>query len=103
MIEAAKLGRMKGHSPNARAKQAEEQRRHAAELKSWNPSDKPNWLTEEVYRDKIQPRLSNIIVSTIAATLGISEPYAAAVRAGRYLPHPRHWKPLAELAGVSDR
>jgi hypothetical protein len=101
MIEAAKLGRVKGHSPEARARQAEKQRRHAAAVKSWNPSDKP-WLTEEVYRDAIQPRLSNITVSNIASSLGVSEPYAAEIRVGRYLPHPRHWQQLARLAGVSN-
>jgi hypothetical protein len=30
----------------------------------------------------------------------ISEPYAAEIRAGRYLPHPRHWQTLARLVGV---
>jgi len=99
MIEAAKLGRMKGHSPEARARQAEKQRRHAAAAKVWNPSDKPDWLTEEVFREKIQPWLSGLSVVRIASSLGISEPYAAEIRAGRYLPHPRHWLPLAELAG----
>jgi hypothetical protein len=28
-------------------------------------------------------------------------PYAAYIRKGRYRPHPRHWKAMAELAGVS--
>src|SRR3989442_1135198 len=54
LIEAAKLGRVAGHSPEARAKQAEKQRRHVATLKAWNPSDQPDWLTEQVYREKIQ-------------------------------------------------
>jgi len=100
LIEAAKLGRVAGHSPEARAKQAEKQRRHAAALKAWNRSDKPDWLTEEVYREKIQPRLSAITVPTIASALGVSQPYAAEIRAGRCLPHPRHWQTLAQLVGV---
>jgi len=72
-----------GHSPEARAKQAEKQRQHAAELKAWNPSEKPDWLTEEVYREKVQPRLAGITVPAIASALGISQPYAAEIRAGR--------------------
>jgi hypothetical protein len=32
---------------------------------------------------------------------GVSESYAADIRAGRRLPHPRHWEALAKLAGVS--
>ena len=91
---------MAGHSPEARARQAEKQRRHAAERKTWNPSDKPDWLTEEVYREKIQSRLAGITVPAIASALGVSLPYAAKIRAGRYLPHPRHWLRLARLVGV---
>ena len=101
LIEAAKLGRVAGHSPEARAKQAEKQRRHAAVLKGWNPSDKPGWLTEEVYREKIQPRLAGITGPAISSALGISQPYAAEIRAGRCLPHPRHWRTLARIVGVS--
>jgi len=100
LIEAAKLGRVGGHSPQARARQAEKQRRHAAEVKVWNPSDQPDWLTEEVYREKIQPRLAGITVPVMSSALGISQPYAAVIRAGRYLPHPRHWETLARLVGV---
>jgi ribosomal protein S14 len=101
LIEVAKLGRVVGHSPEARARQAEKQRRHAAELKAWNPSDQPDWLTAETYREKIQPRLSGITVRAISLALAISEPYAAEIRAGRQRPHPRHWMSLAQLAGVS--
>jgi len=97
LIKAAKLGRVAGHSPKARARQAEKQRQHAAEMKAWNPLDKPGWLTEEVYRKKIQPGLAGITVPAIASALGISQPYAAEIRAGRYLPHPRHWLALARL------
>ncbi len=100
LIEAAKLGRVAGHSPEARARQAEKQRRHAAALKAWHPSDKPNWLDEETYRRKIQPRLSVITVPALSSALGISQPYAAEIRTGRCLPHPRHWLALARLVGV---
>ena len=101
MIESARLGRVKGHSPEARARQAEKQRRHAAAAKSWNPSDKPEWLTEEIYRENVQPKLSTVTVRTISSNLGISEPYAAEIHSGRYLPHPRHWQQLAMLVGTS--
>jgi hypothetical protein len=84
-----------------RARQAEKQRRHATALKAWHPSDKPNWLTEEVYREKIQPRLAGITIPVISSALGVSQPYAAEIRAGRYLPHPRHWLALAQIIGAS--
>jgi CRISPR-associated endonuclease Cas1 len=103
LIEAAKVGRITGHSPEARAKQAEKQRRHAAEVKAWNPADKPNWLTEAVYRERIQPLLKRIKVPVLSATLRLSQPYAAEIRAGRQLPHTRHWLAIARLVGsMSD-
>jgi hypothetical protein len=101
LIKLAKLGRVAGHSPEARARQAEKKRRHDAEVKAWNSSDKPDWLTEGFYREKIQPRLTGITVPAISSALRLSVPYAAEIRAGRLLPHPRHWLMLAQLAGVS--
>jgi CRISPR-associated endonuclease Cas1 len=102
LIEAAKLGRVAGHTPEARARQADKQRRHAAEVKTWNSSDKPDWLTEEFYCEKIQPRLGRITVPVLSSTLGLSQAYAAEIRAGRQLPHPRHWLTLARLVSVSQ-
>jgi len=101
LIEAARLGRVAGHNPEARARQAEKQRQHAAELKAWKPSDKPDWLAEEVYREKIQPGLASITVPAIASALGVSQPYAAEIRTGRDVPHPRHWQILARIVGIS--
>ena len=101
LIEATKLGRIAGPSPEARARQAEKQHRHAAAVKAWNPSDPPKWLTLEAYREKIQPRLAGITVPTISSALGVSEPYVANIRAGRYLPHPRHCLKLARVVGAS--
>jgi hypothetical protein len=101
VIELTKLGRAAGHSPEARARQAEKQRRHAAELKAWNPSVQPDWLTEEVYREKIQLRLSGITVPALSSALGLSVAYAGEIRGGRQLPHPRHWLTLARLVRVA--
>jgi hypothetical protein len=61
----------------------------------------PTWLNNETYEQKIQPRLAGITYSTTASVLGVSEPYAADIRAGRRRPHPRHWQALAQLGGVS--
>ena len=101
LIEAAKLGRVAGHSREARARQAEAQRRHAAAKRAWQASSQPVWLDKDFYLRKIQPLLSGVTVPVLASALSISEPYAAEIRAGRYLPHPRHWQTLARLVGVS--
>jgi len=84
----------------AQARRSEAQRRQAIALKAWKPSDKPQWLVEKFYREQIQSRLAGIGVQTIASTLAVSEPYATNIRAGRCIPHPRHWSILAKLIGV---
>jgi CRISPR-associated endonuclease Cas1 len=75
LIEVAKLGRVLGHSPEARAKQAEAQRRHAAAKRAWQASSQPAWLDKETFVRKIQPLLSRVKVPVLSAALGISEPY----------------------------
>ena len=64
-------------------------------------SFKPTRLAEEFYRERIQPRLSGITAPAIASALGLSVPYAAEIRAGRCLPHHRHWLTLVQLVGNS--
>ncbi len=103
LIEAAKLGQIATHSPKAEALRAATQRRHAEALNAWKRSDNPRWLTEEAYRKRIQPRLGKTTVPAISTALGISEPYATDIRAGRRIPHPRHWETLARLVGVSPQ
>ena len=82
MIEAAKLGRIATHSASAEALRAATQKRHAAALSSWQPSENPPWLTDAAYRNKILPRLAHLTVASISSTLGISEPYASDIEPG---------------------
>jgi len=67
----------------------------------WAASSQPAWLTNEFYETQIQPLLSNIPRSTISDALGVSKTYASEIRAGKSLPHPRHWQKLAKLVGTS--
>lgn len=101
LLEAAKLGRVATVSAKAQELRAATQRRQAAALKAWNLSDKPEWLDEKTYREKVLPRLARITVPTIVSALAVSEPYATNIRAGRCIPHPRHWLVLERLAGIS--
>jgi CRISPR-associated endonuclease Cas1 len=101
LIEAAKLGRVATISAKAQALRSATQRRQAAARKAWNPADKPDWLDEKAYHEKILPRLAAVTVPTILSALDVSEPYATDIRSGRRIPHPRHWLTLARLVGVS--
>jgi len=93
--------RLNARDTIAQARRAATQRRQAIALKAWNPTGKPNWLDERFYREQIQPRLWGVKVPSLQAALTISGPYALRIRAGRCIPHPRHWLALAKLASAS--
>jgi CRISPR-associated endonuclease Cas1 len=97
LAEASERGRIA-----TQALRSGTQRRQAAALKEWNPSDNPEWLTEKFYRDKIVSRLQAVAVQTIVSALAVSNPYAANIRSGKTIPHPRHWLALANLAQQED-
>lgn len=100
--DVARLGRIASHTREAEITRAKTHLRHVAEIKAWNPTTLPGWLTEQAYREKIQPQLAGMTVPAIAAALSISEPYATDIRRGQRIPHPRHWQALARLVGVSS-
>jgi len=97
-----RAGRRSAQQPEYLAKRAATMRRHKQAIQNWKPSDLPTWLTRDVYLKQIQPALANGAKSQIRSALGVSEPYAADIRAGRRSPHPRHWQALAQLVGVSE-
>jgi hypothetical protein len=99
LIKAAQKGRLASHAPEAEGKRAENRRRNAAALRAWQSSDQPTWLTEESYLLKIQPQLNKVTVPALRAELGVSKSYATNIRSGKSIPHPRHWRALARLAG----
>src|SRR5262249_5912606 len=89
--------RLEPHNPIARARRAESQRRQSTAIKAWNPAEKPDWLDEKFYFNKIQPRLLTLQVPAIQSALYTSASYASKIRSGKCIPHPRHWKPLADM------
>jgi CRISPR-associated endonuclease Cas1 len=101
VVKAAELGRRATHSPEAQARRSETQRRQNAARNSWNPASNPAWFDEQFYRDHIKTLLRRIRVPVIQKALSVSEPYALGIRAGRQIPHPRHWQNLARLVGIS--
>jgi CRISPR-associated endonuclease Cas1 len=103
LVKAAQKGRLASHGVEAEAKRADNRRRHAAALQAWRPSDQPAWLNQETYLRKIQPRLSSVTVPAIRTALGISKAYATNIRSGKRVPHPRHWRILAELVGFNNQ
>lgn len=100
MLDAARIGRQTANSPAAQSKRAITQRRNALAQHAWMSSDQPAWLTDTFYSEKVQPVLAAMSASAIARQISVSRWYAGRIREG-YRPHPRHWRALAGLAGVS--
>jgi hypothetical protein len=99
LVEAARAGRLAGHTPEAIAKEAATHRRHAQARAAWHPEKQPPWLTELVFSEKVQPALAKASATAIAKRIGVSRWYAGRIREG-YRPHPRHWQVLAALVDV---
>ncbi len=100
IVDAARIGRVASQSPEARARHAESEQRHAIARSAWDSSTQPAWLTNELFSREVQPLLANIPTSTIRTHLSVSRWYASKIRKG-YRPHVRHWHTLAQLAGVT--
>lgn len=101
ILKVAELGRIATHSPKAEALRAQTMRRQEAAKRAWKASALPEWLTQKVFREEIQPKLAPFAISAIASATGVSHPYATDIRAGKRIPHPRHWQSLASLVGLA--
>jgi CRISPR-associated protein Cas1 len=102
LVKGAEAGRMKAISPEVMKKRRESGRRQNEALQAWNPSDHPEWLTNECYMTKVQPLLARVTRPQIMEAISVSMVYASEIRNGKLVPHKRHWLKLAELAGVSS-
>ena len=100
ITEGAIAGRILAHTAKARRSRIATKRRHDAARREWVQLGQTS-ISEEEYRSRIQPLLLGLTVSAIARVLQVSTVYASHVRRGKRLPHPRHWEPLARLAGVT--
>jgi len=95
-----RAGRNIAQQPEHLAKRAATMRQHRQGIQNWKPSDLPTWLIRDVYVKKIQPVLARVAKSQIRSILGVSEPYASDIQAGRCIPHPRFWQALAQLVDI---
>jgi CRISPR-associated endonuclease Cas1 len=101
MAQVALIGHARRKTEQEKARVSKMLSDHAVAISWWSPSSLPEWLNEECYARRIQPRLRTIRVREIAKALHVSEPYAALIRSGRRRPHPRHWEALGRLVDVS--
>lgn len=100
MPEVARLGRVAAQQPIAQTKRSATQRINNLARHAWKASDQAGGLTEVFFVKEIQPRLAAFSGTAIMNALNVCRAYANQIKKGR-VPHPRHWRALAELAGVS--
>ena len=100
LLQAAKLGRAMAHTDIASARRSATHMKQVEAQQKWNPVELPKWLDEDFYRGKILPKLLGLTVKKIRVGLDVSHPYAAMIRKGEKIPHPRHWLALVKLVGV---
>jgi hypothetical protein len=86
-------------TPEASAKRKLAVTRQQEAQRLWQPSDLPDWLTDEVYVHKIQPALKNFSKAQIASVLGLNASFVYKMVNRGKIPHKRHWLKLAELVG----
>ena len=94
-------GRKTAQKPEFLAKRSATQRRHKQAIQNWNASNLPAWLTRDVYVRRVQPALAGVAKARIRSALRVSEPYSSDIQAGKRIPHPRHWRALAQLVQIS--
>jgi len=88
------------HTTEATEARSAANARQRAEQLAWASMDAGVTLSREWWVAEIFPRLSTVTLPAMARATGASTSAASKWRAGRTVPHQRHWEALAGLAGV---
>ncbi len=86
------------HTSQATVRRRQSNQRQQWEQETWEEDHHGEDADPEWFRTEILPGLARVKLSEIAAATGMSVSSASKVRAGRRIPHPRHWGPLEELS-----
>ena len=86
------------HSPAATALRKEANQRQQWDQATWEEEHQGEEHDPERFRSEILPGLASVPLSRIAEATGMSISAASKIRAGRRIPHPRHWVALRILA-----
>jgi len=80
--------------PKKRLGQANTRRRE--EAAAWDAAHaRPD---PEIFRREILPGLADVPLGAMMRATGLSKRYVWLIRRGGYVPHPRHWEALLEVA-----
>ena len=78
-------------------------RRQRAQQAAWERSHPKVDQDQERFTSEVLPKLATVTLTTIAEAIGVSTSTASKVRAGRRVPHPRHWAALEQLVRMEPK
>jgi CRISPR-associated protein Cas1 len=101
---AGATGVLPSHTTDAQAARSVANAHQRAEEAAWAARTAATALTgdDDVawWRERVLPKLATVTLPAMARATGASTSAASKWRAGRTVPHRRHWATLAELVGV---
>jgi CRISPR-associated endonuclease Cas1 len=97
---AKATGTLPAHTTEANAARRLANTAQRVQEQAWEQKHAGEVHDPVAFAELVVPGLAVVTLPSIAKATGMSTSAAAKVRAGRRIPHPRHWPALAELAGV---
>jgi CRISPR-associated endonuclease Cas1 len=95
-------GQDPSRSEEALAKQRLAMQRRRREERQWEEAGGEQ-QDPSVFIEQILPLIQPLSTLLLSRATGLSRSYCLDVRAGRYVPHPRHWEAFRAAAGESER
>jgi len=96
---AKATGTRPSHTPEARTARRAANRQQSLAQRAWDRA--PAIVADQRwYHEVIAPKLATVTLPAIARATGVSTSAASKWRAGRKMPHVRHWSALALLVGA---
>jgi hypothetical protein len=96
MRTAAAAGDRPSESIQANERRRQTQSRRRAEELAWDAAH-PEPVDATTF-EGILPRLQTVSAGTMARATGLSVSYCAEIKRGKWVPHPRWWPQLVDLA-----
>ena len=91
-------GRDPARTPQAVGKMRQTKEQTLAADQEWNAvhREKPD---RKMFLLDVLPLIQDVPLSTLVAATGLSKSHCSTIQRGQKVPHPRHWRVLAELGG----
>ena len=91
-------GQDPSRSEEALAKQRQAMQRRTLEAKEWKEAGGEQ-QDPSVFVEEILPLIQDLSTRLLSRATGLSRSYCSNVRAGKYVPHTRHWEAFRRAAG----